>query len=196
MLIITIHFIPAIEHQMIRNGNEAEKYVQFRKTKMYCKSDVAWFCCLRTSRELISLAFSISMLLSMLICRYFLFLPSSRNEFWRREGISSKLISGLFSWCSRLRPQFGLLRLRLNVDMAIGIMRVTIMWKYFMANRRGKGWCWGLARLEYECIAPLHLWSFNGEILMEWHGCLLNQLLISNLTIQTQTSGRVYQYMM
>ena len=136
------------------------------KKRTNVRKILAWFCCLRTSRELISLAFRISMLLSILICLYFLFLPSSRNEFCSRGGRSSNFISGLLSWCSKLRPQFCLLRLRLNVDMIIAMTIVT-MWMYFMANCQGKGCGWGLATTGVSALLHFIYGLIMGKFL-EW----------------------------
>ena len=78
---------PALEHQM---KNEAEIMHSSKiGQKCWVEIFITWFC-LRTRRELISLAFSISMLLSMLICLYFLLVPVWRKEFCRR-GRRSKL---------------------------------------------------------------------------------------------------------
>ena len=106
------------------------------------------------------------MLLSILICLYFLFLPSSRNEFWSRGGTSSNFISGLLSWCSKLRPQSCLLRLRPNVDMIIAMTRVT-MWMCFMANCLGKGCGWGLATTGVSALLHFIYGLIMGKFL-EW----------------------------
>ena len=133
---------------------------------MYNVKDVlAWFCCLRTNRELISLAFKISMLLSILICLYFLLLPPSRNEFFRRGEISSRFILALLSLLSMLRPQFCLFRLRLCVDRIIDISKAAI-WTCFMTNGRGKGCEWGLDTTRMSALLHFIYGLVNGEILI------------------------------